>query len=65
MADSLSNARRHWILRGWDAKIVLRGFCGMPNSCKALGCKTNVPAALEAEKLCILHFTLDIEQHCA
>jgi hypothetical protein len=65
MADSLLNARRHWILGVWDAKIVLRGFRGMPNSCKAVGCKTTVPAALEAEKLCILHFTLDIEQRCA
>jgi hypothetical protein len=65
MADSLSQAMCHWILSGWDAKIVLRGFCGMPNSCNAPGCKTNVPAALEAEKLCILHFTLEIEQRCA
>src|SRR5258707_436521 len=64
MADSLSNARRHWILRGWDAKIVLRGLGGMHISRKALVCKTTVPAAMEAETLCILHFTLDIEQRC-
>ena len=33
--------------------------------CGAPGCKMTVPAALEAEKLCILHFTLEIERHCA
>lgn len=37
----------------------------MPNSCSAPGCKSVVPVALEAEKLCILHFTLEIERHCA
>jgi len=33
--------------------------------CGAPGCKMTVPAALEAEKLCILHFTLEIERRCA
>ena len=35
------------------------------SSCSAPGCKLTVPAALEAEKLCILHFTMEIERHCA
>jgi hypothetical protein len=33
--------------------------------CKALGCKSSVPTALESEKLCILHFTMGIELSCA
>jgi len=37
----------------------------MANTCSTTGCKMVVPAALEAEKLCILHFTLEIERHCA
>jgi hypothetical protein len=28
-------------------------------------CKGTVPAALESEKLCVLHFTLAVEQSCA
>lgn len=35
------------------------------SSCSASGCKATVPAALEAEKLCILHFTMEIERRCA
>ena len=37
----------------------------MPTPCSASGCKGTVPAVLDAEKLCILHFTLTIEQCCA
>ena len=33
--------------------------------CGAPGCKMTVPAALEAEKLCILDFALEIERRCA
>src|ERR1700719_1493248 len=35
------------------------------SSCSAPGCKMSVPAALEAEKVCILHFTMEIERRCA
>ncbi|HTV58872.1 MAG TPA: hypothetical protein VMJ93_08360 [Verrucomicrobiae bacterium] len=34
-------------------------------ACGAKGCKANVPAGLAAERLCILHFTLFVEQECA
>ncbi|PYU21935.1 MAG: hypothetical protein DMG30_16290 [Acidobacteria bacterium] len=64
MADSLLVATCHWILYRWDAKIRFRGFFRM-SPCGAPGCKMTVPAALEAEKLCILHFTLEIERRCA
>ncbi len=37
----------------------------MPSQCSAPGCKFNTPAALEAERLCVLHFTLGVEQACA
>ena len=35
------------------------------SSCSAPGCKMSVPSALEGEKLCILHFTMEIERCCA
>ncbi len=37
----------------------------MPTSCRANGCKTDVPGPLEPERLCLLHFTLSVEQACA
>jgi len=37
----------------------------MTAPCKSLGCKTTVPAALEEQQFCILHFTLLLEQGCA
>jgi len=37
----------------------------MPGSCSSHGCKQSVPAQLESEKLCVLHFTLRIEKDCA
>ena len=33
--------------------------------CSTLDCKASVPTALESEKLCVLHFTLAVEQSCA
>ena len=37
----------------------------MAKNCTATGCKMDVPAALQERKLCILHFTLALEQACA
>jgi hypothetical protein len=37
---------------------------GQPISCLP-GCHTPVPAELEAEKLCVLHFLLSVERTCA
>jgi hypothetical protein len=37
----------------------------MPDSCAALGCKLSVPSGLETEGLCLLHYTLLLEQNCA
>jgi len=37
----------------------------LPEMCSANGCKIAVPAGLAAEHMCILHFTLFIEQECA
>lgn len=34
-------------------------------SCKSLSCKATVPPALEDQQLCVLHFTLLLEQGCA
>jgi hypothetical protein len=34
-------------------------------ACGAKGCKATVPAGLAADRLCILHFTLFVEQDCA
>lgn len=37
----------------------------MPASCNSPGCKAAVPAELEPERLCLLHFTLRVEGDCA
>jgi hypothetical protein len=37
----------------------------MPTTCNAPGCKSIVPAALESERSCVLHFTLAIELSCS
>jgi hypothetical protein len=37
----------------------------MPEGCSAKGCKNSVPAGLAAEHMCVLHFTLFIEEECA
>ena len=37
----------------------------MPDACSSKGCKASVPAGLADEHLCVLHFTLFIEQECA
>jgi hypothetical protein len=34
-------------------------------NCSAKGCKINVPAGLAAEHMCVLHFTLFVENECA
>lgn len=36
----------------------------MATTCTAIGCKAEIPPALEAQKLCVLHFTLSLEQAC-
>ena len=37
----------------------------MPVLCSAPGCKFEVPAALDADQLCMLHFTLNVEKACS
>ena len=37
----------------------------MPVACRTFGCKADVPPELEADGLCVLHFTVTIEQGCA
>lgn len=37
----------------------------MPETCSARGCKGLIPAELTAEKKCVLHFTLAVEEECA
>jgi len=41
--------------RSWDAMYV---------NCEVVGCKARVPQELEAQKRCVLHFTLELEQTC-
>ena len=40
------------------------GVC-VPENCSSKGCKAPVPAGLAAERMCILHFTLFIENESA
>lgn len=37
----------------------------MTELCQVSGCKHDVPAALNEQKLCILHYTLSLEAGCA
>ncbi len=37
----------------------------MSNPCSTAGCKGTVPAALETEQQCVLHFTQGVEQICS
>jgi hypothetical protein len=37
----------------------------VPDPCASKGCKATVPAGLATVRMCILHFTLFIEQECA
>ena len=37
----------------------------MSTICSGLGCKAMVPSALDAEKVCVLHFAVGIDQMCA
>jgi hypothetical protein len=46
-------------------KQKLSGMGSVPDICSSKGCKVSVPPGLVAERLCILHFTLFIEQECA
>ncbi|MDP9146127.1 MAG: hypothetical protein M3N22_00585 [Acidobacteriota bacterium] len=34
-------------------------------ACETKGCKTDVPPALREQHLCVLHFTLSLENSCA
>jgi hypothetical protein len=36
----------------------------VPEICSAKGCRVNIPGGLAEEHLCIMHFTLHIEQEC-
>ena len=45
-------------------KRVITGVFVAEN-CTAKGCKINVPAGLAAEHLCVMHFTLFVENECA
>jgi hypothetical protein len=37
----------------------------MASTCKAAGCKGDVPPSLKSEDFCVLHFAIDIEHTCA
>ena len=40
-------------------------MCVVAENCTAKGCKLSVPIGLAAEHLCVMHFTLFIENECA
>jgi hypothetical protein len=37
----------------------------MPSPCQIAGCKSSAPAALDDQKLCVLHYTLSLEGSCS
>ena len=36
----------------------------MPNACSVAGCKAAVPPEIDAERKCVLHFLLRVEEAC-
>lgn len=46
-------------------KKGLSGIKLVADACSSKGCKASVPAGLADEHMCVLHFTLFIEQECA
>lgn len=54
----------NWVWLMLQKKSVIR-CVSVAEPCSAKGCKAVVPAGLVAEHMCILHFTLFIEQECA
>lgn len=68
MADSVYVLRTNWIFGMRGAYNQRLGVCpAMPThtACSENGCKGQVPAALEPVRLCMLHFTLKVENDCA
>src|SRR5580658_6325691 len=37
----------------------------MSTACRIAGCKLSVPSQIDSEGICLLHFTLRLEQTCA
>lgn len=37
----------------------------MPESCRSRGCKNPVPLELEAERICVPHYLIGLEETCA
>ena len=37
----------------------------IPIPCQIAGCKSTAPAALDGQKLCVLHYTLSLEASCS
>lgn len=65
----LIRTKRHYISGNRCVKMLkkksLSRSCLVADPCSAKGCKAAVPTALAEEHLCILHYTLFIEQECA
>jgi hypothetical protein len=57
------------MIAGFSALGMLRiknqRLSPMSEVCHISGCKHDVPAALAEQKICVLHFTLSLEQGCA
>lgn len=78
VADWRRKSPRQWILAAEDVTkrsraTAIQAFLvtrlGKPQdkmlvNCDIVGCKTRVPQQLEEQRLCILHFTLELEQTC-
>jgi hypothetical protein len=45
--------------------FLVFGCASVSEGCNSKGCKAVVPAGLAADRMCILHFTLFVEQECA
>lgn len=78
VSDWRRKSPRQWISAAEDVTkrcralpnqaVVSRAWEGCKDSmlvnCDIVGCKARVPQQLEEQRLCILHFTLELEQTC-
>ena len=59
-------AARGWISIEWNAtNRIVSAAAVMLKECNSKGCKAPMPPGLVDEGLCLLHYTLHIEEECA
>ena len=61
------SAHGNWTLLAFPRRVLLPFVVDtkMLIPCQIAGCKSTAPAALDGQKLCVLHYTLSLEASCS